>query len=239
MKQKYEISQTTIKKGLSMNHFPILSKKAFNLCKLDYFKMTGSDENRFIELSGFASAKEILDRYGPFSSDHIVVYAGPEENGKIGIATALFLAPHAEQVTIFMPSMTLDKSCDIDFKQTENLYSNIKFSNIPISGDIYIDALFGIELDKKPDRIFETAISELNQQTETIISIDVPSGVNADALTSAEEIVNPDLTLVISCLKPIHCSASAKAICGEIVCLDAGIPREFIEKYAEKQLLAC
>ena len=222
-----------------MNHFPILSKESVKLCEADYLKTAGLDEDSLIELTGFACAKEILKHYGPFSSDHIVVYAGPGKNGKDGIATALFLAPHAEKISIFMPILPSQCISNLDLTQIKTFYPNIEFTNTPVFGDIHIDALFGIELNKKPDDTFEQLIRMLNQKPDPIISIDVPSGVDADTSESAGEFVKPNLTLAVSCLKPVHCHATAKMICGEIACLDAGLPREFVEKYAEKRKLAC
>lgn len=220
-----------------MNHFPILNKESIKLCVADYLKATNLDESSLIELTGFACSKEILDYYGPFSSDHIVVYAGPGKNGADGIATALFLAPHTKKISICMP--TLHDASNLDMNQIKTFYPNIEFTDIPVFGDIYIDALFGIELDKKPNDTFEQLIKMLNQQPDPIISIDIPSGMDADTSTHAGEFVKPNLTLAISCLKPIHCHTSAKMVCGEIACLDAGLPREFVEKYAEKQKVAC
>ncbi len=239
MMPKNEISQTKIKEGFAMTHFPILSKEAIELCISDYLKITKQDEATLVELNGFACAKEILDQFGPFSSDHIVVYAGPAQNGKNGIATALFLAAHTKKITICMPSLSAEGSDDFDPKQITKFYPNIEFTNTPTFGDCYIDALFGIELNQKPDDVYEQIISILNQQATTIVSIDVPSGVDADTSSCAGEVVKPNLTLAVSCLKPVHCTASAKMICGDIACVDAGLPREFVEKYAEKQKLAC
>lgn len=228
-----------IKEGLVMTHFPILSKAAINLCTSDYLKATGHDKNTLKELNSFACAKEILDRYGPFSSDHVVVYAGPGENGENGVSIALFLAPYTKKISICIPSLWSQQSDSLNTKQIVELHPNIEITKSPVVGDVYIDALFGIELDRNPDKIYREMISMLNQQMATVISIDIPSGIDADTTTCFGEAVKPDLTIAISCLKPIHCSATSRTICGEITCLNASIPRGFIEKYTEKQKLAC
>jgi len=219
-----------------MNHFPILSKESAKLCELDYLKTTNLGEHNLSELTGLACAKEILDKYGPFSSDHVVVCAGPGKNGADGIATAMFLAPHTKKISICMP---VSSKADLNLKKIEAFYPNIEIIDTLASGDIYIDALFGIDLDKKPNEAFQQLITALNQQLNPIISIDVPSGIDADTSASIGEFVKPNLTLAISCLKPVHFHATAKMVCGEIVCIDTGLPRDFVEKYAEKQKLAC
>lgn len=226
---------TKIKGGI-VNHFPILSKESAKLCESDYLKATKLEEYNLSELAGLACAKEILDRYGPFSSDHIVVCAGPGKNGADGIATAMFLAPHAKKISICMP---VPPKTDLHLRKIEAFYTNIEITDTLVSGDIYIDALFGIDLDKKPNETFQQLIIALNQQLNSIISIDVPSGIDADISASVGEFVKPNLTLATSCFKLVHFHATAKMICGEIVCIDTGLPRDFVEKYAEKQKLAC
>jgi NAD(P)H-hydrate epimerase len=222
-----------------MDHFPILNKEAVILCESDYLRITGLDEGSLIEITGFSCAKEILNYYGPFCSDHIVIYAGPGKNGADGIATALFLAPHTKKITICMPIQPSHDILNININRAKAFYPNIEFTDVPVSGDIYIDALFGIGLTKKPEGIFEELIQFLNHQPDPIISIDVPSGIDANTSTSAGEVVIPDLTLAIACLKPAHNHQKARSICGEIVCPDIGLPREFIEKYAENHKVAC
>lgn len=222
-----------------MTHFPILSKESVNQCESDYLRITGLDKGSLLELTGFACAKEILEHYGPFSSDHVVVYVGPGKNGSDGIATALFLAPHTKKISICMPVQPLHDIININMNRIKTFYPNIEFTNTHVAGDIYIDALFGTELEKKPDSIFEQLIKTLNQQPDPIISIDIPSGIDANTSASLCEAVQPDLTLAIWCLKPIHCHEKARMICGEIACLDVGLPHEFVEKYAENQKVAC
>ncbi len=219
--------------------FPVLNKEATILCKSDYLRITGLDEGSLIEVTGFSCAKEILNYYGPFCSDHVVIFAGPGKNGGDGVSTALFLAPHTKKITIFMPVLPSQDVLNININRAKAFYPNIEFADMPVSGDIYIDALFGIGLTKKPEGIFEQLINNLNKQSNPVISIDVPSGIDANTSTSTGNVVVPNLTVAIGCLKPVHNHANANALCGEIVCPDIGLPREFIEKYAENHKVAC
>ena len=222
-----------------MDHIPVLNKEAATLCESDYLQISGLDEGSLIEVTGFSCAKEILHHYGPFCSDHIVIFAGPGKNGGDGVSTALFLAPHTKKITICIPVLPSHGILNININRAKALYPNVEFTGVPVSGDIYIDALFGIGLTKKPEGIFEELIQFLNDQPNPIISIDVPSGIDANTSKNAGAVVIPDLTLAITCLKPAHSNTKAKAICGEIICPDIGLPREFIEKYAENHKVAC
>ncbi len=126
----------------------------------------------------------------------------------------------------------------INVNRVKTFYPNIEFTDTPVTGDIYIDALFGVGLSKKPEDIFEQLIKSMNQQTNPVISIDIPSGIDANTSLSLGEAVSPNLTLAIGCLKPIHQHANAEKICGQVICLDIGLPHKFMEKYAEIQKVA-
>lgn len=221
-----------------MNHFPALSKESVKLCEADYLHMTGLSEKSLIELTGLACAKEILNYCGPFYTDHIIIYAGPGKNGGDGVSTALFLAPYAKKISICMPVSPSQDLLKINISNVHNFYPNIEITDTPVIGDIYIDALFGIGLSRKPEGIFEQLIKSMNEQPNPVISIDIPSGIDANTSLSYGEAVSPNLTLAIGCFKPIHQHAKAEMICGEIVCLDVGFPNQLIEKYAEMQKVA-
>ena len=221
-----------------MNHFPVLSKESIELCESDYLRTAGLEKRSLTEITGFACAKEILKYYGPFYSDHIIICAGPGKNGGDGISTALFLAPYTKKISICMPIPPSEDILTINVNRIKTFYPNIEFTDTSVTGDIYIDALFGIGLSKKPDDTFEQLIKAMNLQPHPVISLDIPSGIDANTSTSFGEAVRPDLTLAIGCLKPIHNHAKSEIICGKIICLDIGLPPKFMEKYAESQKVA-
>lgn len=222
-----------------MNHFPVLNKESVKSCEKDFLQVAGLSEKSLSELTGFACAREILNYYGPFDNDHIVIYAGPGNNGNDGFSTAFFLAPYAKKISIYIHDSFAKYLIINNMERIKAFYPNIELVNVLTTGDIYIDALFGTGLTKKIENTFEQIIKTLNQQTNPVISIDIPSGADADTAISLGEVVQPDLTLAIGCLKPIHKHARAETICGKIIHLDIGLPHQLIEKYAEIQKIAC
>ncbi len=226
-------------KEFMMNHFPMLSRESVNLCEADYLKITGLESKTLTEISGFACAKEILAHCGPLDNDHVVIYAGPGKKGAHGVSIGLYLAGYSKKVTIVQPIQPEYELDTNNKNRAKAFYSNIEFTDKPTAGDIFIDALFGSGVNKKPDGVFEHFIKVLNEQSNTIISIDTPSGIDANTSVSIRDFVKPDLTLAIGCLKPVHKHPRAEGICGKIIWVDLGLPHKFIEKYAEIEKVAC
>lgn len=223
-----------------MNNFPVLSKKSIQLCENDYKVATGLDDRHLMELAGSACAKEILKFCGPLDDDHLVVFAGPGKNGGDGIVAAYFLAGHAKKITVCMPIASSLLYVNENIERVKKFCANVEFSEDVVEGDIYIDAIFGTGFGKKSVGVFEKFIKFINQQVNTVISIDVPSGVDADGEVSSDfDAVMPDLTLAIGCLKPLHQHAKADEICGDVAYVDIGLPFAILQNHAASQKIAC
>lgn len=91
---------------------------------------------------------------------------------------------------------------------------------------IVIDAVFGLgfkgELPHKLSELFE----KINSSKARVISIDMPSGVDADTGMTAQNTIRADVTLYVIGKKPAHIFKSSKSFCGEMVYLDIGIPQD-------------
>ncbi|MCX7343801.1 MAG: NAD(P)H-hydrate epimerase [Proteobacteria bacterium] len=223
-----------------MNNFPVLNNQSIKLCEDEYKLATNFGDNVLMELAGSACAMEILKFCGPFDDDHLVIYAGPGKNGGDGVVAAYFLAGHTKKITICMPVASNLSYVNENIERIKKFCANVEFSTDVVEGDIYVDAIFGTGFSKKSDGVFEKFIKFINQQANTVISIDVPSGVDVDGEISSDfDAVMPDLTLAIGCLKPLHQHAKAEEICGDIVYLDIGLPFTILQNHAANQKIAC
>lgn len=66
--------------------------------------------------------------------------------------------------------------------------------SLPLA-DVWVDALFGIGLTRAPEGFAAAAITALNAQQAPVISLDVPSGINADSGAVVGAAVRADLTV--------------------------------------------
>ena len=80
---------------------------------------------------------------------------------------------------------------------------NVIFQNqVPDQFDACIDAIFGIGLTRAPDERCAQWITRINRSRVPVLSIDVPSGLNADTGHATSLHVNASVTLSLLTLKP-------------------------------------
>ena len=133
----------------------------------------------------------------PNNSKRISIFCGQGNNGGDGLAIGRILQEHFYEVEIFI--CKIGKSPSSDF--SKNLKRLPKFQNIKIheikknddfpkveNHEILIDAIFGSGLNRPVEGYWGKLLEHLNQQNQTIISVDIPSGVFADQPTEGVSI---------------------------------------------------
>lgn len=94
----------------------------------------------------------------------------------------------------------------------------VPFDNQAIDDvDLIVDALLGTGLNRSVSGIFEQAINKINLSWLPVISIDSPSGLNADTGAVMGSAVKADATLTFIALKQGLFTAQAAEYCGELI----------------------
>lgn len=90
--------------------------------------------------------------------------------------------------------------------------------------DVVIDALLGTGLTREVEGTWLNWLDAINYSVKPVISVDVPSGL--DALTGAIKgaAIKADITVTFIALKTGLFTASGKACCGEVVFDSLGVP---------------
>lgn len=95
---------------------------------------------------------------------------------------------------------------------------------------IIIDALFGSGLNKPVEGLVAGIISIINQSKRTVVSIDMPSGLFADLLNGAEDVImNAHYTLSFQFPKLSFMFPETAACVGEFSILNIGLHQHYIE----------
>ena len=90
--------------------------------------------------------------------------------------------------------------------------------------DVVISAIFGTGFKGKPRSLQEAVIFRINSTNATTISVDLPSGMEADT-GNCEIAVSSDYTITMdSPKKGMLASKEALEICGEILVANIGVP---------------
>ena len=113
----------------------------------------------------------------------------------------------------------------------EEAWENLELSER--SYDLVVDALFGTGLSRPLEGIFLRAVQYLTttrrareglSRSPLIVSLDLPSGLNADLATPIGAAVNADLTVTFTAPKPANVLPPASHLNGKLVVSNIGSP---------------
>jgi len=169
-------------------------------------------------------------------SKQFMVFCGNGNNGGDGLAIARMLLQDNQQINIYI--LKADKrsaDCSINLERLTAL--NIPVHEIESANDlpgistdsIVIDALFGTGLNKPLQQVTQQLVQHINNLAATIISIDLPSGLYADASSVGNTVVQATYTLSFQRNKLAFMFAENSAYTGEIHLLNIGLLQEYDE----------
>ena len=94
---------------------------------------------------------------------------------------------------------------------------------------IIVDAIFGTGLNAPVSGLIESVIADVNAAGITVVSIDLPSGLSADAAEPIGESIEADTTVTLGAPKLPLVLPPGETGAGDIVIADIGIPADVIE----------
>lgn len=153
--------------------------------------------------AGRAVARAVIRRYAPC---RVVVLAGPGNNGGDGKVAAGYLSNRGWPVTVV--------------PVTDATIEDIA------RADLVIDAVFGAGLSRDVAR----PVADLLTAAKRIVAIDIPSGVDGATGTIRGYAPQAELTITFFRLKPGHLLYPGRALCGEILLRDIGLPDAVLNK---------
>lgn len=91
------------------------------------------------------------------------------------------------------------------------------------AADVVVDALFGIGLDRAPHGVFQQAIEAINAGTQPVLSLDLPSGLNADSGATPGVCVQATVSLCLIAWKRGLFTGRGPDCCGRRLCDALGL----------------
>jgi ADP-dependent NAD(P)H-hydrate dehydratase / NAD(P)H-hydrate epimerase len=173
-----------------------------------------------------------------------LVFCGKGNNGGDGLAVARLLLQNGCRVSAYIVESGNDGTPDFstNLLRLQDLTGNLHPLKTPSSfpeitdTDIVIDALFGTGLNKPVGGTISALIEYINQSAETIISIDIPSGLFADKSSLQNDsgkrnsIIKADYTLTFQQYKLAFLMAENRQYFGKIILLDIGLHKNFYQQ---------
>ncbi|MBK5231918.1 MAG: NAD(P)H-hydrate dehydratase [Thermoleophilia bacterium] len=178
-----------------------------------------------MEAAGRALAESTAEVAGP---GPIRVVCGKGNNGGDGLVAARHLveAGYSAEVLLLYVVDELSTDAFANYRRligVEIFEGSETLSRLDGSGTI-IDAVLGTGFEGEPRDPAGTAIKAINAAGATVVSCDIPSGVNAST-GEAGLAVRADHTVTFHALKIGHLIAPGKHLCGAVQVVDIGIPR--------------
>jgi NAD(P)H-hydrate epimerase len=97
------------------------------------------------------------------------------------------------------------------------------------AADAVVDAIFGTGLSRRPEGTFAAWIEAINASQKLVISVDVPSGLDADTGAAYAPIVHAHTTVTLGLPKPGLLTGDGPQVAGEVWVADIGVPFEAYE----------
>ncbi len=192
------------------------------MCKADAFTISyGTPSLTLMENAGRAAADAITTHFKPCP---VTVLCGPGNNGGDGFVVARLLKQrwyqvrvahdggHKGDAAIMAAPMGRRKCC---------AHPPMRW----IGAKLVVDALFGAGLSRPLEGAAAQVVEALNDLP--VVAIDVPSGVSGDSGEPLGAVyVHAALCVTFFRKKPGHLLMPGRALCGEVVVADIGIPNE-------------
>ncbi len=192
-------------------------------------------ENAAVSIS--AEALALLD-----GKDSVCVFCGKGNNGGDGFAAARQLLTRGKKPAVFLAAGPEEIRADAQI----NLAALLKLGGCPVyfagakkRGDILertrscglvIDALLGTGIKGNVSGIYAEMIDIINSSGAPVLSVDVPSGLNADDGSIMGECVEAAVTVTFPAAKRGMFLKDGPRVCGKIVSRDLGVPLDVLMK---------
>lgn len=192
-----------------------------------------------MERAATAVTEEICLRWD--TDKHIVVFAGPGNNGgdALAVSRQLALRGYSVEVFLFNPSNKLSKDCEDNKKRLLSSCPGISFTEVVDKFEIpeftpttlIIDGLFGTGLNRPLCGGFAKLVSFINTSGCEVLSIDIPSGLMCEDNSENQppSIVTASYTLTFQSPKIAFLLDTFGLFVGRLKVLDIGLSKPAID----------
>lgn len=166
-------------------------------------------------------AQRLIPMFHEQGIQRIAVCCGQGNNAGDGYLTAKYLTQAGFNVDIYAAELGASKDLHLASAEAQQagltIYSDFNFIS---EYDAYIDALFGIGLNRELNTGWQSIIQKINGRQGLKIAVDIPSGLQADSGQPLPCAVKADYTFTALGLKAGLFTGQGKEFCGEVQVID-------------------
>jgi len=196
-----------------------------------------------MENAGRSVVDELMRECPGLKRKRVLVLCGRGNNGGDGFVVARHLWMHGMRPEVFLladPSR-LKGDAQINWEMIRSLDLPVRVLDTPgavrahlkktAQPDVIVDALFGTGLSKPVRAEFRSAVDWINRAAlkALIVAVDVPSGLFADSASIPGVVVQADITVTFTALKPALVLPPAADCAGRVTVADIGSPAALLE----------
>ena len=203
---------------------------------IDHHGVPGPD---LMENAGQGIAERIIEEIlDPPERSRVVVYCGKGNNGGDGFVIARALTEAGVHVSVFFIGPADKLSPDARLNYDRLLRVGPVPTEITQTSDLpevqscacVVDAIFGTGFSGAPKGIAAETIEHINLYDSEIVSVDLPSGLNADTGSYEQSVVAADRTYTLGCPKFGLFLSPGRELAGLIDVVPIGLPENVIAK---------
>ena len=187
-------------------------------------------------------ACEVLEAVQP--QGRIIVVSGPGNNGGDGLAMARLLAADGIDSEVHLvragKSLTDDAQSNLEFLHKSGIRvqeadeKNMESVFAVLTPDDWIvDALLGTGIHGTLRSPFREIVEAINQSSARVLSVDVPSGLDADTGEPCGAAVRAEVTVTFVATKAGFRFPHALPYLGRVVVRQIGVPQKWLEAWCE------
>ena len=193
---------------------------------------TGISYLQLMENAGSYCARIIRKTFENTNKRNALVVCGKGKNGGDGFVIARKLFENGYKVNVVMAmGLPTDGESSEMLSRIRAMGINIAYFNETTDkyfedAQIIIDCIFGVGFRGEPDTIITSLINKINNSSATVVSIDVPSGLEGDSNKAPDNSITADMTIAVLVMKPVHVLKPSMEKCGKVVVAPLGIPEK-------------
>lgn len=162
---------------------------------------------------------------------NILVLVGPGNNGGDGLAIARLLLEKGYAVEVgSVAGNSLSKDAQVNERRLNLPIRSLAKGALLSAYEVIIDALFGSGLSRPVEGAYKDLIDGVNASNQSVVAVDLPSGLMADQVIEDTAVVRANYTLTFQCPKLTFLIPETGKFCGDVRVLDIGLAQEFIER---------
>jgi len=222
---------------------PVVSSEQMRWCDETTISRAGIPGLLLMDRAGTTAAHRILLAFPPSSRTVVPILCGKGNNAGDGFVIGRTLAEHGYEVHVVLtaPRSALTGDAATQFGILRRVAalpdSNItilSFSafkrSVPGHPALVVDAVFGTGFRGVPRGIPRAAIGWMRNIKAPVVSVDVPSGIDASTGTADGMHVSADMTITFGLLKSGLLLNEGREHSGHVICVDIGIPSGIVRK---------